>query len=324
MRSHLLTVAFALFSFALFAFAQDVAVDQPGDSRAWKEVRRLEFPPGATFASTFFSLGGIVICPLEQDKLGVFLAYAVETVPEAEDFRVAFIDKDGKRHAAASQGYGAGGPDGKGIRAHLFVTPKSCPRAHVRKIIFDQFKTVSAEELPDLQERERDLQKWEDDLQEREEQRFAEYVKDSPLGIPIVGKPYPFKLTGLNGNEVSTDKWKGKVIVMDFWATWCKPCVAEMPKLKKLYEEYHDRGLEVVGISSDFKRAPLTEYVKDNDIRWPQVYVKDLGEKRQTALQKATGVMGIPRYFVIDRDGKLHTDSGRGRLEEIIPKLLAK
>ena len=54
------------------------------------------------------------------------------------------------------------------------------------------------------------------------------------------------------------------------------------------------------------------------------MYGKDLGENRQTALQKATGVMGIPRYFVIDRDGKLYTDHGRGHLEEIIPKLLAK
>ena len=324
MKNHLLTVALALFAFALLAFTQDATIDQTVDSRAWQEIRRLDISPDLTFSGTSFSLGGIVICPLKQDKLGVFLAYAVATVSEAEDLRVAFIDKEGKRHAAETYGYGASGPDDKGIRAHLFVTPESCPRTHVRKIVFDQFKNVSTEELPDLQKRERDLQKWEDDLQEREEQRFAEYVKDSPLGIPIVGKPYPFKLTGLNGNEVSTDKWKGKVIVMDFWATWCGPCVAETPKLKKLYEEYHDRGLEVVGISSDFKRSLLTEYVKDKDIRWPQVYVKDLGEKRQTALQKATGVMGIPRYFVIDRDGKLHTDSGRGRLEEIIPKLLAK
>ncbi|MCH8824203.1 MAG: TlpA family protein disulfide reductase [Planctomycetes bacterium] len=319
MRYHLLTVALAL-----LAFTQDAAIDQMGDSRAWKEVRRLEIPSNLTFSGTSFSLGGIVICPLEQDKLGVFLAYAVETLPEPEDLRVAFIDKDGKRHAAFSNGYGSSGSDVKGIRAHLFVTPKSCPRAHVRKIILDQFKIVSAEELPVLQEREQDLQKWEDYLQEREEQRLAEYLKDSPLGIPIVGKPYPFKLTELNGNEVSTDKWKGKVILMDFWATWCGPCVAEMPKLKKLYEKYHDRGLEVVGISSDFKRAPLTEYVKVNDIRWPQVYLKDLGENRQTAVLKTTGVTAIPRYFVIDRDGKLHTDRGRDRLEEIIPKLLAK
>ena len=79
----------------------------------------------------------------------------------------------------------------------------------------------------------------------------------------------------------------------------------------------------MVGISSDVKRASLTEYVKKNDIRWPQVYLEDLGEKLQTALQKTTGVMAIPRYFVIDRDGNLHTDHGRERLEEIIPKLLA-
>ncbi len=56
----------------------------------------------------------------------------------------------------------------------------------------------------------------------------------------------------------------------------------------------------------------------------PQVYVKDLGERLQTALQKATGVTAIPRYFVSDRGGRLHTDRGRERLDEIIPKLLAK
>ncbi len=214
MRNQLFTAAFALFAFPLFAFAQDAAVDQTDSSKAWKEVRRIELQPGTLFNSTSFSAGGIVICPLDQEKLGVFLAYAVETVPESENLRVAFIDQDSKRHAAFSHGYGAGGPDGKGIRAHLFVTAESCPRADVRRIIFDQFKTVSAEELPTWQARERDLQKWEDDLQEREERRLVEYAKVSPLGVPIVGKPYPFKLTDLNGNDVSTDKWKGRVIVI--------------------------------------------------------------------------------------------------------------
>ncbi|WP_165072362.1 TlpA family protein disulfide reductase [Paludisphaera rhizosphaerae] len=142
-----------------------------------------------------------------------------------------------------------------------------------------------------------------------------------------IGKPFALEFTdAINGSNVSIAGLKGKVVVIDFWATWCGPCVAEMPRMKKLYAEYKDKGVEFLGVSLDQPEdkgglKALKEYVAKNEIAWPQYYQ---GNYWQSEFSSSWGINAIPALFVVDKDGNLASVEARHRLEALIPELLAK
>jgi peroxiredoxin len=115
------------------------------------------------------------------------------------------------------------------------------------------------------------------------------------------GKKAPaFTAKLLGGKEVKfPDNYKGKVVLLDFWATWCGPCVAELPNVVKAYGKYHDQGLEVLGISLDKEdwEQKLADFTKKKDMPWPQVYD---GKFWSAAVAKLYGINGIPHMILVD------------------------
>lgn len=135
--------------------------------------------------------------------------------------------------------------------------------------------------------------------------------------IKLVGTKPKIEGTTVDGEKFDWSKYKDKVVLLDFWATWCGPCVQEMPNVKKAYEKYHEKGFEVVGISLDNSKEDLVAFLKDKKVPWTTIYPDTLSEKFL--------VEGIPATFLIDRDGKLVSISARGpRLEQQLDKLLEK
>ena len=142
----------------------------------------------------------------------------------------------------------------------------------------------------------------------------------SELYLPGVGDTMDFAFTDLRGSEVDLSKMKGKVILIDFWATWCGPCIAEMPTVIEVYNSYHDKGFDVVGISLDEDKGALKEFIKTNKMPWPQ-YFDGKGWANEIAQQY--GIGSIPATFLIGKDGKVVASNLRGKaLEEAVAESL--
>jgi thiol-disulfide isomerase/thioredoxin len=121
-------------------------------------------------------------------------------------------------------------------------------------------------------------------------------------------KGNPLQLTGktITGDNFNLDEWKGKVVLVDFWATWCGPCVAAMQELKELYETHHDSGFEIVGVSLDDKRQLLEEFLNTQEIPWPTLFDETAGPNGEDhKLATYYDVSTIPTAFLVGRDGKV-------------------
>lgn len=114
-----------------------------------------------------------------------------------------------------------------------------------------------------------------------------------------IGKQVPdFKLKDINGRDTAFYSYKGKVILLNFWATWCGPCKAEMPSLNNLYKSLRDKGFVVVGISVDTSEKPVRTFINDNGITFPALMDSD----REVSFD-LFGVIGLPTSYLIDKNG---------------------
>ena len=140
------------------------------------------------------------------------------------------------------------------------------------------------------------------------------------LPTPVEGEAYAWSATDLQGRALGSEALAGKVVVLDFWATWCPTCVYGLPKLEALHEAYGDDGLEIVGVSFDSEPDTLATFAEDRGLGWSHVFV---GNDRDAVVQ-ATGVGAIPRYFVLDRRGVLvSADAKTHELKDLVKQLLS-
>jgi thiol-disulfide isomerase/thioredoxin len=145
---------------------------------------------------------------------------------------------------------------------------------------------------------------------------------NSDRKLKIGGEPIPFDVTSLKGQKLSPEVFKGKVLLLDFWATWCAPCRQEMPNVIKVYDKYNDKGFEIVGISLDRDRKDLDRYIDKYNIDWHQYFD---GKYWQNEVATKYGVSSIPATFLIDKKGKIRYKSLRGsQLETAVKELLAE
>lgn len=140
----------------------------------------------------------------------------------------------------------------------------------------------------------------------------------------LIGKPAPdFQVKDLKGEELTLEKFRGQVVLLDFWATWCGPCLTEMPKVKKTYEKYKDQKFQIIGISRDNSKTPLEAYVEKEGLAWINYWDEN---GKLTDLYK---VIGFPTTFLIDGAGVIRKASLGGSdvetaVAELVKENLAK
>jgi thiol-disulfide isomerase/thioredoxin len=138
----------------------------------------------------------------------------------------------------------------------------------------------------------------------------------------IIGKNLEIKFKAVDGNEVDLSKMKGKVVLVDFWATWCPPCRKELPNVLDVYKKYHSKGFEIIGISFEKDKDPesLKSFTKGMDMPWPQYFD---GKYWDNDLGIYYGIQGIPAMWLVNKDGKVVDIEAEGpELGNKVKKLL--
>ena len=134
-------------------------------------------------------------------------------------------------------------------------------------------------------------------------ERAMEYRSKVKPTLALLGKPVPdFSATDLNGKPISLQDYRGKVVLLDFWAVWNSFCISDILNLKRIYDTYKDRGFDIIGVSLDTDETKLRDYLKENQIPWRQIFT---GQERQSPLAQQYDIRSIPVRWLIDTDGNL-------------------
>ena len=153
-----------------------------------------------------------------------------------------------------------------------------------------------------------------------DEQTIAR-AKAAIRAIGAVGHPIEMSFTAADGRKVEVQNMKGKVVLIEFWAAWCAPCLQAMPEVVSLYEKYKSKGFEIVGINMDKEQRAMEQVVHQFKMSWPQ-YLDGKGPAAKFALEY--NVNTIPAMWLVDKKGILRTMNAHENLEQQIKELLGE
>lgn len=162
-------------------------------------------------------------------------------------------------------------------------------------------------------------------LTQSKNKQVAQWAAGRARVLRMKEQPVEMKFTAVDGREVDLAKLRGRVVLIDFWATWCGPCVAELPNIQAVYAKYHEQGFEVVGISCDRPgdKEKFQKFVEERKMPWPQFLQEEKSGPFVNRFAEEYGIIEIPAPLLLNKEGKLISDNARGeKLEAEVKRLL--
>lgn len=149
---------------------------------------------------------------------------------------------------------------------------------------------------------------------------LPKFLESLQKKFDMIGKDMEVTGKTTDGKEFDLKKLKGKVILVDFWATWCGPCIAEIPNIISAHEKYNAKGFEVIGVSLDRTDEAITKFLDERKLPWRSINIED-----SRKLADKYDVNAIPQPILIGRDGRVVSMRARGpQLERLLEKLLGE
>jgi len=155
----------------------------------------------------------------------------------------------------------------------------------------------------------------------REDKRFDSLIAQIKKNAGIGNRIESFSFKDVTGKQIDSKKYLGKVLLVDFWATWCPPCIEEFPNMQKVLNEFGKDGFEIIGVSYDTRRDQLDRFLEKNNLPWPTLCEGKGSE--EDAMGKLFKVALLPSCYLIDRKGiirhvQIRGDGLRNAVEELI------
>jgi peroxiredoxin len=256
--------------------------------------------PGSTMATR-----GMVmrLDELKGNRLLLTLVYAEQANQDIVQVKPVAFNSSGQRNEFTSAG-GAG--DGGALLSGFVFDMNELP--------LDQIKFVGIEKLT------------KDGLRDVVAPAAFQKLKGTGVNVlpfPQIGKLYEFELTAVDGKKICSTDLRGKVVLLDFYAKWCGPCMRKMPKLKETYQKFNSRGFEIIGLNHDRTLEEANATIVQEELPWPSAFAPADGGQRELWLA-ASGTGTLPRLLLIDRDGILRADISPHDLDAEIDKLMNK
>ena len=143
-------------------------------------------------------------------------------------------------------------------------------------------------------------------IETAKEKKLKKQRQEESLAQSVNTSTSDFTLFDINGNTFTLSSLRGKWVVLDFWATWCGPCLASMPHLKDYYQKYAGK-FEIVGIASESEEATWVNMVKDMELPWINV-INPQNSAKEKDLTNVYGIEGFPTYIILNKEGKIHKE----------------